>query len=123
MKIQYLEVKVDINDGDIVTRRSLVSEEQLNRFYPLFSAILTFQPYMNGLTSWIHHHKHNFPVGDVCRDDLGEKTARELYVDTGVISSQVFDEFENNFLPITEYGFHTIVSIVLLVVESELRLV
>lgn len=104
-----LIIKVDTNDGDYATEVATISDADLDKIKPLIVAIGKFQPYKTKTESgseWTH--THNYPFGEVVREDLGEKEPREYY--HGVVSEDVIDLFEE-FLPYSEYGFHTIVSI------------
>jgi len=104
-----ITITVDTNDADYATQVSKISESDLELIKPLIKAISKFQPYTaktrgaNSLT-WDHHH--NYPYGECCRGDLGEKHPQELYD----FPQAVFEIFEN-LLPFNEYGFHTIDSI------------
>ncbi len=51
-------------------------------------------------------HDSNFPTQELLRDDLGEYAPEEIY-DFPEEVHELFSEF----LPSTEYGFHTIESI------------
>lgn len=103
--MKFLVVKVDTNDADYVSKVSKISDADLEILKPLLAAIAEFKPY-SGVSSsgseWTH--RHNYPFGEILRSDLGEKSPREMYPD---ISEDVFEAF-NDYLPSTEYGFHTI---------------
>lgn len=110
---KYLEVKADSNDGDYATRRELITDEQLTAFEPLFRAIKNFKPYKVELEGWDGgwQHSHNFATGNCLREDLNELSPQELYVDSGIVSLDVFEKFEEEFLPTTDEGIHSIKSI------------
>jgi len=93
-----ITIVVDTNDGDYVTEVCQITEYKLNKIKPLIEAIKNFKPY-NGHTS-------NYPIGECCRSDLGEKTPQELYK----FEDKIFELFED-YCPYNEYGFHTIKSI------------
>lgn len=105
-----ITIKVDTNDGDYATEISTISDSDLDKIKPLIAAIKKFQPYKTKSESGMDwEHSHNYPYGEVLREDLGEKEPRDYY--HGVVSNNdVFDLFED-LLPYGEYGFHTIVSI------------
>ncbi len=119
---QYLEVTADYNDADYVTERNLITEAQLVKFEPLFKAIKEFKPYTgHGARSPVMVHGHNFPIGDGCRARSGEKTARQLYVESGIVDEDTFAEFEK-YIPTTQGDIHTITKIMLVVVYQETRI-
>jgi hypothetical protein len=97
-----LLVEVDSNDGDYETNEFAIKEKELERVRPVIEAIAKFKPYKvkNRGIEW--PHSRNYPYGDCHRDDLGEKSAEELY---GHIKG--FEEF-NEMVPQGEYGIHTI---------------
>lgn len=49
-------------------------------------------------------------------------TPKELYVDTGKVTQEVLDLFNENYTPHGEYGIHSIESIELLEVSNEYKL-
>ena len=102
-------VVVDTNDADYVGKMVSVSDENIEKWMPLIEKIKNFKPY-TGTTDSGREWKHssNFPIGECCREDLGEKDPCELYD----ITEDELDEFIEVFeLYGGEYGFHTIVSI------------
>ena len=102
-----ITITVDTNDADYNTSVNEISEEDLEKIKPLIAAIRKFKPYTHKFKNghdW--PHRHNYPFGDACREDLGEKPPTELYD----FSEEIFEIFEELF-PHTEDGFHTIDSI------------
>jgi hypothetical protein len=107
-------IQVDTNDADYNTSYNKISKSNLEKIKPLIKAIKKFKPYTVSLPpkygysnrTWDHHA--NWPSGECQRDDLGEKSPRNLYA--GVVSEDVFEMFEE-LLPYGEHGFHTIESI------------
>lgn len=102
-----IEVKVDTNDADYASEVSSISEKELEELMPLIEAIKKFKPYesLGGPPyggKWTHDN--NFPHGECCRRDMGEKTPEEIYseIDEGTM------ELFTGLCPSTEYGFHTI---------------
>lgn len=101
-------ITVDANDGDYVEESRNIELKDLDEIYPLIKAIEKFKPYTVKLDSGLEFtHKHNYPFGDMLREDLGEKSPRELYEG---FDKKVFKKFEK-LLPYCECGFHTITSI------------
>lgn len=111
---QYIEITADTNDADYVNNRCEITNEELELIKPVIQAIKDFKPYVSktedGKMDW--KHDHNYPNGEFVREDLGEKTAEELY---GHLEG--FEIF-NDFCPYGEYGIHTIESIVILKAEE-----
>ena len=108
MKTFYVEV--DTNDADYVGKLVNVSNEEVEKWMPLIEKIKNFKPYTGTAASGtIWNHTSNFPYGECCRCDLGEKTPEELYH----ITEEELNEFIDTFhLYGGEYGFHTITRIV-----------
>lgn len=107
--MKTLLVTVDTNDGDYVREIVEIDEKILEHFKPLIEKIKNFKPYIgtaNSGTTW--KHTTNFPTGECCRYDLGEKDPMELYN----LTEEEYEDFIENFhLWGGEWGFHTIVSI------------
>ncbi len=112
----FIEITVDTNDADYLTKVSEIPDEDLELIKPLINKVKAFKPYTTKRES--HHitrsmvHTHNYPYdpyGDeeCARTDLGEKTYNELYEG---VPEEVFDIF-NTLCPCGEYGFHSIMSI------------
>jgi len=106
-----ITIKIDENDADYRTATKEITEEELNQLRPLFEAIKNFKPYKTQTEDdemeWTH--SSNFPYGEACRTDLGEKTIEEIYSDFDEDTIYLLIE---GFLPSSgEYGFHSIVSV------------
>lgn len=103
-------VEVDTNDADYIGKLVHVSHEKAEKWMPLIEKIKNFKSYTGTSDSgreW--NHSSNFPIGECCRYDLGEKDPCELYG----ISEEELEEFQDTFeLYGGEYGFHTINKIV-----------
>lgn len=112
-------VEVDTNDADYIGKLVHVSHEKAEKWMSLIEKIKNFKPYTGTADSgstW--NHTSNFPIGECCRYDLGEKDPCELYD----ITEDELDEFIETFeLYYGEYGFHTITQIV--EVETKDRLI
>jgi hypothetical protein len=93
----YILVKVDMNDGDYASKFTAISDETLAIIMPLIQKIKSNSSY------------HNFNYRENCDD--GEH-AYDVYVDKETVDhdEEVLDIFWD-FLPVTEYGFHTIETI------------
>jgi hypothetical protein len=108
-KVKFrIQVVVDTNDADHAELVSSISEKDLDKIRPLIERIAAFKTYNSKSKSgskWTHHH--NYPYGECLREDLGEKSPRDLYEG---IDEEAFDIFEE-LCPPSEYGFHTIVKI------------
>lgn len=112
-------VEVDTNDADYIGKIVSVCDDQVEKWMPLIEKIKNFKPYTGTSDSGITwNYKHNFPVGECCRYDLGEMDPCELYD----ITEDELDEFIDTFeLYGGEYGFHTINKIV--EIETKDRLI
>ena len=103
---KYIIIEADTNDADYISKKSIITLEQIQLIRPVVKAIKQFIPYAgDNHPSWAHLHDHNFPLGDVVREDLGERSSEELY---GHLDG--YKLFER-FCPWGEYGIHTIVSV------------
>jgi len=93
-----IRIIADTNDADYVTGINTIDEKTLEIIKPVIRAIKDFKPYENKG----HSHSHNFPSGEFVRDDLGEKSAEELYGDL-----KGFEDFLD-YCPCGEHGIHTV---------------
>ena len=111
-------VEIDTNDADYVAKLVKVDDKDVERWIPLIEKIKNFKPYTGTSYSgseW--NHTHNFPIGECCRCDLGEKNPMELYD----ITEEELDEFIETFeLYGGEYGFHAINQIVEIEIKDRL---
>lgn len=98
-------IEVDTNDADYMRSVNRITDKEIEEIKPVIEAIKNFKPYTGTRKSWKHKHNLNYPTGECCREDLGEKTAEELY---GHIPG--FETFDD-LLPCPDTGFHTIASI------------
>lgn len=108
MRSFYIEV--DTNDGDYVGHIVTIPKESFEKFKPLIEKIKNFTPYEGVSESGLcYKHRHNFPLGDIYRPDLGEKSPQELYN----ITDEEYEEFIDLFdlYSGVEWGFHTITKI------------
>lgn len=121
MKKTYVIIQADMNDADYCSSKNLLeTEEEIKIVERVAAAIKSFKPYKSEDKKWTHHH--NWPAGENSpREDLGEKSPKELYVDSGKITEEEYDFF-SDITPHGEYGIHTIESIELLTVTEEREL-
>lgn len=100
-----MTVMVDTNDGDFETA---ITEKDLKKIMPLIDAINKFKPYKwrdpKSSFDYEHTHDHNYPFGEMFREDLGEKPVQKIYKG---INKKVFELFEEH-CPQPGHGFHTI---------------
>lgn len=116
MKKYKIIIIVDTNDADYSVSTSEITEEDLDKIRPLIEAIKNFKPYSADRDfegKW--KFEHNFPIGECCRTDLGEKEVEELYD----FPEEVHEIF-NELIPHPEWGFHTITEITLIEKEKKL---
>ena len=108
MKTFYVEI--DTNDADYIGKLVEIEDENVEKWMPLIEKIKNFKPYTGTAASGsIWNHTSNFPIGECCRYDLGEKDPTELYN----ITEEELEEFCEVFeLYGGEFGFHTINKIV-----------
>jgi len=110
--MKQIIIEVDINDGDYITSINKINEDDLKIVKKVASLIKEFKPYKTKYISsasgkereW--SHSNNWPSGDLLREDLGEKSPEELY---NLTDEEV--EVFSDYLPWSEYGLHTIISI------------
>lgn len=104
MKTFYVEI--DTNDADYIGQLVKVEDKVVEKWMPLIKKIKNFKPYTGTAysgTTW--NHTSNFPIGECCRYDLGEKDPMELY---GITEEELEAFCEAFNLYGDEYGFHTI---------------
>jgi len=122
---KFAVITVDTNDADYLTQTIEVSEEQVLILARVANAIKEFKPYQGKEIYMGHNHncKHNFPIGECLREDLGEMSSEEYYVeDKKTISREDYQEFLD-LLPYGEYGSHTVTGIKILAVIGEIKLI
>ena len=119
---KYIVIKADVNDGDYITEKTRITDENLVNIMPVIEAIKNFKPYIGYSEKFCDKwtHSHNFPYGDSVREDLGQKSALDYYIEQGIPEEQVALFIE--FIPTGEYGIHTIQSIEILEVINEIKL-
>ena len=114
---KYIEIKADTNDGDYITKRSEITDAEIELLKPLIEKIKNFKPYIGTKPDrWKYLHNHNFCSGDRLREDLGEKSPEELYGEDEAL------KLFNELIPCGEYGIHTIESIKILEIFNEINL-
>ena len=114
---KYIIIKADTNDGDYITNKCEITDEQIELIKPMVEAVKNFKPYntkVPGKMEWTHDD--NYPTGECVREDLGQLSAEDFYKDI-----DNFDTFDQ-FVPYGEYGIHTIVSIEILEIAKETKL-
>ena len=115
---KYIIVKADTNDADYVTKKSEITDEQIEQIKPIIAALQFRRDKLNedshkNWNQWLH----NWETSEYGR--LGDP--HKMYVETGILTEeqvQIFDEY----VPYGEYGVHTIESIEILVVAEEEKL-
>ena len=116
MKTFYIEI--DTNDADYIGKLVSVDDEKVEKWMQLIEKIKNFKPYTGTAYSgskW--NHTSNFPIGECCRHDLGEKDPMELYD----ITEDELDEFIETFeLYGGDFGFHTISRIIEIEIKDRL---
>lgn len=96
---KYIEIKGDCNDGDLISRRCLITDEQIEYILPVVEAIKNCK------------ESHNWPTLE-WEDD----SPYSLY--EGVLTEKQIDMFDE-FVPHGETGIHSIDSITILHVTKE----
>jgi hypothetical protein len=102
-----ITITVDTNDADYIEKTSTVSSQTLKDIQPIIDGLKKFKPYRVKDEDINWTHENNFPEGECCRADLGEKTPEQLYPG---IPKRVWSDFRD-LLPSSEYGCHTIETI------------
>ena len=111
-------VEIDTNDADYIGRLVEIEDVDFEKWASLIEKIKNFKPYIGTATSgstW--NHASNFPIGECCRYDLGEKDPMELY---GITEEELEKFCEVFNLYGSEYGFHTINQIVKIEIKDRL---
>jgi hypothetical protein len=110
---KYIVITADTNDGDYVSEKTPIGDEDLAVIQPVIDAIKEYTETDHGKQVW------NWWAVDSSRQD--NPTPKELYLDSGKCTEEAFDVF-NSFVPYFEGGVHTIVSIEVLEVTNEYSL-
>lgn len=117
-----LVIKVDTNDGDYNEVSHILDGDKIDDLpviRKVAEAIKSFEPYTSKTyrgTEWTH--RSNFP--DLhWRDDLGQLSAYEYYVESGKVTEEEFEIFSEYTPWCGDYGFHTVESVRVLNIESE----
>ena len=100
-------IKVDVNDGDYVYLKFYVDPNDIKNIKLMVSGIDEFKPY-DGKPRYDgskRKRRNNFPNGGMCRDDLGDKSPYTYYVESKMVSEDVFNTFKKY---IKNRSFHTI---------------
>lgn len=115
-----LRVVADANDADYVESTQPVDQETIDFWRKLAKKIKEFKPYEIKEKGYRNiSHRHNWPDGEMCREDLGEKHYTKLYG----ISEEEDEMYVYDYVPNGQYGIHTIESIEIFPnVESEILL-
>jgi len=113
-------IVADTNDADYVTAISDIDDDFESYFGELIEAIKNFEPYKgkSKYSTLEHTHRHNWPTGELVREDLGEKYPEQIYSQFPEDMIEAFSEY----LPHGEYGIHTIESITISQVQHEKKL-
>jgi hypothetical protein len=98
----YLEIKADTNDSDYVTKRSEISESDLDRFKPLIEAISKNRGGYNWQTS-----------------DYGDTPPEQMYHS---FPPELIEEFNDEYVPYGERGVYSIDQVKLLKIAEEVYL-
>lgn len=115
---KYIIITGDTNDGDYISEKTQISDENLEIIKPVIKAIKDYNE-----DKTITYQKWNWwDIKDYNnRRDNSKPTPKELYLNTGKCSQEAFDIF-NDYIPHDEYGIHSIDSIELLTVIEEQKL-
>ena len=106
---KYIIIEADTNDGDYITERSEISDEQIEKFKVILGKLPRMEIYGGGFSSDIRWES----------GEMGD-TQEEL-VEEGILTEDEAEWF-SQYLPYGEYGIHTIQSIDILVVAEEINL-
>jgi len=106
---QYeIMIRVDTNDADYDVSTTEITEEDLNSILPIIKAIKNFKPYKSKSKRDLDYtHSHNWPTGEMLREDLGEKKPEDIYPNLDFEHDAMY-LFEDILPSGGEYGFHTI---------------
>ena len=99
---KYIIITADTNDADYVTKKSEITDEQMELIKPMIEAIKNCE------------EEHNYETQDCISETEG---ADEIY--KNVPGFDLFDRF----VPSNEYGIHTIESVEILEVSNEYKLI
>ncbi len=112
---KYIIIKADTNDADYVTKKSDISDEDLENIKDIVKAIRGSK------------RNHNWPDGEYNEETLADLYPNFYELDRNeeypeILAKTVTAEKFRNFVPHGEYGVHTIESIEILEVANEIKL-
>ena len=102
MSKKYIIITADTHDADYVTKKSDITDEEIELIKPMIEAIKNCK------------YEYNYETEEMI--EYGEG-ALKIYKD--ISNFNIF----NKFVPYGEYGIHTIESVEILIVESEQKLI
>lgn len=114
--MKYIIVKADENDGDYITSKSEITDEQIEAIKPVIEQLKVRRKKLETTQDW-NQWRHNWENGEHTR--LGDPNA--MYVETGLLTEEQVELF-NGFVPHGEYGVHTIKDVEILIVSEEIKL-
>jgi len=107
---KYIIIEADVNDGDYIHSRNIITDDELELIKPVIQAIKDYND-----DETIKHQKWNWYT-----IDNREPNPMELY--KGKFSEEAYDFF-NSILPYMDNeSIHTIESIDILIVAEEIKL-
>ncbi len=101
---KYIIITADTNDGDYITEKTKITDEQIEKYKPVIEAIKK---------SKASGYGHTWETGEMANSTLSEQ-----YPD---VDENLLENF-NQHLPYGEYGVHSIESIEILEVANEYSL-
>lgn len=115
---KYIIIKADTNDADYITKKTEITDEQIEQIKPVIAALQVRRDKLNE----DRHKNWNRWSPNWETSKYGRLvTPSEMYVKPGILTEeqvQIFDEF----VPYGEYGVHTIETVEILVVSEEIQL-
>lgn len=109
---KYILIKADVNDGDYISSKNEITDEDIELIKPIIDAI---KEYDNDKS--IKRQKWNWDI-----NGYNDQDPNQRYVKSGKCSLESFDYF-NDLLPFMDnQDIHTIESIEILVVSEEIKL-
>ena len=106
---KYIYIKADTNDGDYISKKSEITDEQIELIKPVIEQLKFRKDKLNEdkMHNW-NEWRHNWETSE-----YSDSTTTDMYVDNGLLTQEQVELF-NRFVPFGEYGVHTVESVEIL---------
>jgi len=106
---KYIYIKADTNDGDYISKKSEITDDQIELIKPVIEQLKFRKDKLNEdkMHNW-NEWRHNWVTSE-----YSESTLYDMYIETNLLTQEQVDLFDE-FVPFGEYGVHTVESVEIL---------